>query len=53
MKESNKYIRACIYKLYDFRSNIPANLSSKKINEVWNIKDLELKENIEVNDKEI
>ncbi|MDD3474525.1 MAG: hypothetical protein PHP08_01310 [Candidatus Dojkabacteria bacterium] len=53
MKESNKHIRACIYKLYDFRSNIPANLLSKKINEVWNIKDLELKENIEVNDKEI
>lgn len=37
MKEKDDLIRACIYKLYDFRANIPANLDSDKVKKVWNV----------------
>jgi hypothetical protein len=48
MNKSNKNEEACIQRLYDFRSNIPANLSKDKIKSVWGI-DKKYPQVIEVN----
>ena len=37
MKEKRNLVETSIYKLYDFRAKIPANLNSKKVKKVWNI----------------
>mgnify|MGYP001035465109 CR=1 FL=1 len=37
MKKNNDFVQACIYKLYDFRSNIPANLSKETVKNIWDI----------------
>ena len=53
MKKNSNPVGACIYKLYDFRSNIPANLSSEKVRQVWGINDFNFEENVKLNEKEI
>lgn len=59
MKQNEEFIRACILKLYDFRSNIPANLSVEKVKSIWDIEILQsdipsnIKETSEILDRKI
>jgi len=59
MKENSNFIRACISKLYDFRSNIPANLSNERVRNIWDIEisssdtQQNIKERIEIFDRKL
>lgn len=37
MNKNDDRVRACIYRLYDFRKKIPANLNCKKVKGVWDL----------------
>jgi hypothetical protein len=55
MTKNDKRVRACIQKLYSFRSKIPANLTVSKVKEVWreNVQQEEFSLLIDVNNQDV